>query len=83
MALTLTDFLSRVGNEHLKMQPLHPAITNIRSVGKSGSHVTFYTQELSPGDLAVDHPRQIGFVVWMPYDRYLEVQQAINESEKT
>jgi hypothetical protein len=61
--LTLTAIVAAVGEERIGVQPLLPAVTNIRSRRGGGSDVTFATDGLAPGDL-IGEPRKVALVLW-------------------
>ena len=61
-----------VGDEHIQVQPLLDAVTNVRLVDKGrGSSITFRTASdlLSPGELMSESTRYLPLVVWLPRQR--------------
>ena len=66
---SISEFLDRVGIEHLTCQPLHQCMTGA-TMKKSGVvEIRFLTQELSPTDLMSD-PRRTAWIIWMDSDRF-------------
>ena len=78
---TLTDMIAVAGEENIGVQPLLPAVTNIKTRRGGGSNVTFQTDGLAPVDL-VDEPRKVGIVLWFDRDDWAKVSAAIEAARR-
>jgi len=76
MPFSLTDMIKAAGEENIGVQPLMPAVTNVRTRRGGGSDVTFQTDGLTPADLVVE-PRKIGIVLWFDRDVWAKVKAAM------
>jgi hypothetical protein len=65
--MTIIELLTSVGIENVLVQNLINSATNFQT-RKDGTAITFMTDQLTPGDVASDHPRKVGLVIWMPTD---------------
>lgn len=78
---TLSDVIRAAGGEEvIGVQPLIPAVTNIKTRRGGGSDVTFQTDGLAPVDL-VDEPRKVGIVLWFDRDDWSKVKAAMDANE--
>lgn len=73
---SLTDMVKAAGEENIGVQPLMPAVTNVRTRRGGGSDVTFQTDGLTPADL-VGEPQKVGIVLWFDRDVWAKVKAAM------
>lgn len=75
MGLSIDELLRRIGIDAVRLQFLHETATNVTK-RKRGIVITFYTEETTVDAFAVRDPEMIGMVVWVPYQKFREVQAA-------
>lgn len=78
----LIEFVTRVGEDNVRVQPLVESVTNIRRRKPSDSVVTFVTSQefLNPNDFLAERQRYIGLVLWIPRE-LVEQARAAHQQE--
>ena len=67
--LGIIELLTRVGEEHIRLQNLLESATNFQQRGKRGRHhtaITFLTNQITPSEVLHGNCRQVGLVLWLP-----------------
>lgn len=67
----IIEMLKRVGEPNIKVQFLASDMAGIQLVRKGReSRITFHTDPntMNPNDVCAEHPRNVGVVLWLPYE---------------
>ncbi len=74
--LGIIELLTRIGEEHIRLQNLVESATNFASRKRGHTAITFLTQEMEPNEIAAGNPRNVGLVLWLPADRVKAAREA-------
>lgn len=64
--MKLSELISEIGDENVKVQMLQDSLIGNQSQGKGHIKITFATSELSLIELVDPNSPHIGMVIWLP-----------------
>lgn len=67
--MSVSELIKTVGDDHIRAQWLSDVMTDIKMHQKSGSKITFITDQLRVEEVITNEQRMVALVVWMPKDR--------------
>lgn len=83
--LSLSELVTRVGDDHIRVQALLDVLVTITNIAKPrkrgasyhpGVRITFLTDQITPGEVLSGKPRMIPLVIWLPAERVAAARAA-------
>lgn len=68
--MTLIELIQFCGQESVEVQSISNALLNITTNKKGISKVSFETDNLTATDVACPPSRYVGYVVWIPREKF-------------
>jgi len=81
--LGIIELLTRIGEQHIRLQNLVESATNFTLKGKRGHQetaITFLTDQMDPSEIFRKNARNVGLVLWLPTE-LVEAAKAAHASE--
>lgn len=75
--ITLSVLLAEIGDDNLSFQILAETLTGARSKRGGLTEVSFVTDAITPGDVAVGKLPRVGFIVWVEPSRVQAARAAL------
>lgn len=75
MPLGITELCRRIGDDHIRLQPLLDVITNVTTIAKPkrrgapyhpGVRITFLTDQITCGEIATGECKMVPLLLWLP-----------------
>lgn len=82
MSFGIIELLTRVGEDHVRVQNVQEVSIGVKERGRGRDRVTeitFVTDQITPSEFLLREPRMVGLVVWLPRER-VERAQAEHEA---
>lgn len=62
----IIELLERIGEANVQLQNLVGSMDGISANRKGDSRVSFWTNGITPGEVAAGKARHVGLVLWLP-----------------
>lgn len=76
--LGITELLSRIGDDNVKLQNLGESMTHINQRKGGVTEIAFLTDAITPTEAIVGEAKYLGFVLWLPTAAVKAVMAAHN-----
>lgn len=75
--MTLSQLIEACGDD-VTFQLLKSCLSGNQKLTKHGTQISFIAPGIGIADLVSNEPSQIGLVVWLPGDKFREIQDGVS-----
>lgn len=75
--MKLSELIAEIGDENVGLQMLSPSLDGSQKQIGDQVRITFRSPAVALGDLIANEPSKVGLVLWLPGDKFREIQSRV------